>query len=161
MVQTYRSFAEQYRVWLTMAFDSIPASKYNYHPTPAQRTIGDIAQHLENANYRLCAHFSGQQYHMSAKDSLSDSVKARWPKDTLVTRLKASLEYCDAALAQLSDGMLAEPLPLMGPNTTRTAPRVRFLLLYITDLTDHWSQIANYMRLNGLVPPSALPRTTR
>ncbi len=54
MVQVYRSFADQYRTWLTMAFDTIPASKYGYRPTPAQRTIGNIAEHLENANYRLC-----------------------------------------------------------------------------------------------------------
>jgi uncharacterized damage-inducible protein DinB len=161
MIGMYRSFADQYRTWLTMAFDSIPATQYSYRPTEPQRTIGDIAQHLEHANYQLCAHFSNQRYRMTARDSLADTIKARWPKDTLVARLRASLEYCDAALASLSDGSLTDPLPLMAPNTTRTAPRLRFLLLYITDLTDHWSQVANYMRLLGMTPPSALPRSGR
>ena len=31
-------------------------------------------------------------------------------------------------------------------------------LLHLLDMTDHYSQIANYMRLNGMLPPTALPR---
>src|SRR5215208_5268689 len=33
---------------LAQAFDSIPASRFSYRPTPAQLTIGFIAQHLAN-----------------------------------------------------------------------------------------------------------------
>jgi hypothetical protein len=29
------------------------------------------------------------------------------------------------------------------------------------DLADHYSQLANYMRLNGILPPTALPRPSR
>jgi hypothetical protein len=29
------------------------------------------------------------------------------------------------------------------------------------DMADHYSQIANYMRLNNLIPPTALPRPSR
>jgi hypothetical protein len=29
------------------------------------------------------------------------------------------------------------------------------------DMTDHYSQLANYMRLNNILPPSALPRPNR
>src|SRR5687768_12818592 len=46
--------------WLLAAFDSIPASQYGFRPTPPQQTVGHIAQHLENANYQLCARFSGR-----------------------------------------------------------------------------------------------------
>jgi hypothetical protein len=157
MVQTFRSFGTQYGGWLSAAFDSIPESKYSYKPTPVQLTVGYIAQHLESANYLLCAHWSGQTHAMTAKDSLADTVKAKWPKDTLVARLKASFAYCDAALAKVNDASLAESIPRI-PASAGTAPRVRFLILYVTDLADHYSQIANYMRLNGLTPPSALPR---
>src|SRR3982074_2267604 len=34
----------------------------------------------------------------------------------------------------------------------------RLLLLHALDLADHYSQLANYMRLNNLIPPTALPR---
>src|SRR6266550_2391658 len=44
-------FADSFGSRLVTAFDSIPAAKYNYRPTPSQQTIGYIAQHLENASY--------------------------------------------------------------------------------------------------------------
>lgn len=153
------SSAGQYVRWLTAAFDSIPASRYNYKPTPVQRSIGDIAQHLEHANYELCAKFGDLPYQMTAKDSLADSIKARWPKDTLTARLKASFEFCRRAFLTLSDARLADELsPIEPPNASVTYPRARFVVLFDNDLVDHWSQIAGYMRLLDMVPPSALPR---
>ena len=148
----------RYAGWLTAAFDSIPASKYGYRPTPAQQSFGYIAQHLEDANYQLCTRFGGMPHPTTAKDSLADSVKARWPKDTLSARLKASFAFCDAAMARVSDATLAEPLPAGPAGSGRTVPRARYVLAFVTDLADHWSQVANYMRLNGMVPPSALAR---
>jgi hypothetical protein len=38
---------------------------------------------------------------------------------------------------------------------------MNFLLGHAMDLQDHYSQIANYMRLLGMLPPSALPRPGR
>jgi hypothetical protein len=148
----------RYAGWLTAAFDSIPAAKYGYKPTPVQQTVGYVAQHLENANYLLCSRFGAPAPTMTARDSLADTVKALWPKDTLVTRLKASFAYCDAAMARVDDAKLAEEIPTGPPGSGRTAARARFVLGYVTDLVDHYSQISNYMRLNGMVPPSSQPR---
>jgi hypothetical protein len=161
IAQSYKGSATQYGNWIKAAFDSIPESKYGYRPTPSQLTIGYIAQHLENANYQLCSIFSGQKYMMTAKDSLADTVKAKWPKDTLSARLKASFAYCDDALGRVNDAMLAESIPVGPPAAGRTAVRARYVLGFVTDLADHWSQIANYMRLNGMTPPSAFPRVAR
>src|SRR5260370_31513758 len=74
---------------LSTAFDSIPAAKYSYKPTPAQLSIANVASHLEAANYQLCGLFGTVKQTMTAKDSTADSLKAMWPKDTLVARLKA------------------------------------------------------------------------
>jgi uncharacterized damage-inducible protein DinB len=156
MTQALKTSGARYAGWLVAAFDSIPASKYSYKPTPVQQTIGYVAQHLESANYQLCSRFGGPAPTMTARDSLADTVKAAWPKDTLVTRLKASFAYCDAAIARVDDAKLAEEIPA-GPNG-RTAARARFVLGYVTDLVDHYSQMANYMRLNGMVPPSSQGR---
>ena len=123
-----------------------------------QQTVGYVAQHLEDANYQLCALMNGDKRTMTAKDSLADTVKALWPKDTLTARLKASFAYCDAALSRVEDSKLADAMPAGPPGSGRTVPRARYLLIYDMDLADHYSQIANYMRLNGLIPPSALPR---
>ncbi|MEP6764424.1 MAG: DinB family protein [Gemmatimonadaceae bacterium] len=158
LVTAFKNSSTSYVNWLTAAFDSIPESKYSYKPTPAQLSIGYIAQHLENANYFLCALFSNQKYVMTAKDSLADTVKATWPKDTLSARLKASFTYCNDAFTKVTDAQLTDALPNGPPEAKRTILRARYVMGYVTDLADHWSQIAIYMRLNGMTPPSALPR---
>jgi hypothetical protein len=33
------------------------------------------------------------------------------------------------------------------------------VLGHALDLADHYSQLANYMRLNNIIPPTALPRS--
>src|SRR5439155_17162925 len=81
---------------LPQAFDSIPESKFSYKPTPAQLTIGYIAQHLSNDNYFFCDNFGTTKSTRPAKDTATpDSVKAIWPKDTLVAKLKESFAFCD------------------------------------------------------------------
>lgn len=146
---------------LMQAFDSIPADKFGYKPTPAQLTFGQIAVHLEGANYSLCTVFGSAKRTMTARDSMADSVRATWPKDTLTTRLKASFAFCDAAVATLDDSKLAENVTVGPPNAPRSVVRLQYVLSYVTDLVDHYSQMANYMRLNGWLPPSALPRPGR
>jgi hypothetical protein len=157
----YRAFGSRYGGWLVAAFDSIPASKYGYKPTPVQQTVGYIAQHLEDANYQLCGPIGGTKPTLTAKDSLADTVKALWPKDTLVTRLRASLAFCDNVLGKIEDAKLAESIPAGPPGSGRTIVRARYMLAYETDLAEHYAQIASYMRLMEMVPPSALPRPTR
>src|SRR5215217_1235951 len=81
---------------LAQAFDSIPEAKFGYRPTPAQLTVGFIAQHLATDNYLFCNTFGEMKATLPAKDTAtSDSVKAGWPKDTLVTKLKASFAFCE------------------------------------------------------------------
>jgi uncharacterized damage-inducible protein DinB len=147
--------------WLQTAFDSIPASKYAYRPTPPQNSIGSIAQHLEDANYALCDRLGALKHARNAKDALPDTVKAAWPKDTLVARLRASFAFCDSAFAQLRDSTLDDPVAFGPPGAGLTARPARSLVLFTTDLAEHYSQLATYMRLIGVVPPSALPPKPR
>ena len=144
---TFERFADIFGGRLVAAFDSIPAAKYDYRPTPLQQSIGYIAQHVEDANYNLCGRFADLKPRRTAKDSLADTIKARWPKDTLVRRLDASLRFCDSAIAR------AGPL--------NSAMLASLLLAFETDLAEHYSQLSSYMRLLGLVPPSALPPKQR
>ena len=145
---------------LAQAFDSIPESKFGYKPTPVQLTIGYIAQHLASDSYFFCNNFGAMKATLAPKDTATaDSVKAKWPKDTLVAKLKASLTFCEEAFAQVDDARLADQLPIPGPNnTTRYVTRASSVLGHIVDMADHYSQIANYMRLNNILPPTALPR---
>ncbi len=145
---------------LAQAFDSIPANKFSYKPTPAQLTIGYIAQHLASDNYLFCNNFGAMKATRPATDTTTaDSLRAKWPKDSLVTKLKASFAFCESAFAQLDDAKLADQQTVPGPGgTTRTVTRAGAVLGHVIDMADHYSQIANYMRLNNMLPPTALPR---
>ena len=147
---------------IAQAFDSIPESKFGYKPTPAQLSIGYIAQHLAEDNYFFCNEFGAMKATVPAKDtSTPDSVKARWPKDTLVAKLKASFAFCESAINQVDDAKLSDEITMTYGGNSRKAPRASMVLGHVIDMADHYSQIANYMRLNGLVPPTALPRPGR
>lgn len=157
VAQTFKAFGRPYGGWLVAAFDSIPASRYDYRPTPVQQSVGYIAQHLEDANYQLCARFGTTARVVTAKDSVADTVKARWPKDTLVARLRSSLVFCSREIDKLTDANLADTLMAGPPGAQQPVTRARYLILLVTDLAEHYAQLAAYMRLLGLVPPSALP----
>lgn len=148
---------------LAQAFDSIPESKFAYKPTPAQLTVGYIAQHLASDNYLFCNNFGDMKATIEEKDRMTaDSVKATWPRAELVTKLKASFDFCERAFAQLDDAKLAETVNVtFGNGQTRSMPRAQMVLGHVIDMADHYSQLANYMRLNGILPPTALPRPPR
>ena len=144
---------------LAQAFDSIPEAKFSYKPTPAQLTIGYVAQHLANDNYFFCNNFGEMKGTRAPEDtSTPDSVKATWPKAKLVTQLKDSFKFCQDAFAQLNDKNLADAITITFGGNSRQSTRANMALGHAIDLADHYSQIANYMRLNNMLPPSALPR---
>jgi len=144
---------------IAQAFDSIPESKFGYKPTPAQLTLGYIAQHVASDSYLFCSNFGAMKPTIDAKDtSTPDSVKAMWPKAELVSKLEASFAFCDKAIEQVSDATLPDEVSFTLGGAVRKSTRINMVLLHALDLADHYSQIANYMRLNGMIPPSALPR---
>ena len=142
VIMQFVRFADIFGSRLVAAFEAIPEAQYRYQPTATQQTVGYIAQHLEDANYGLCARLGNARRIVSAKDSLADTIKARWPKDTLVARLKTSIAFCDDVLERLP--------ALESPAGAYT------LLAFETDLAEHYAQLASYMRMLGLVPPSAI-----
>jgi hypothetical protein len=72
-----------------------------------------------------------------------------------VTALKSSFEFCSKSLDIVTDAKLADPITFFGGRKTT---RARALLELDIDVTDHYSQMAGYLRLNGLLPPSAQPK---
>ena len=147
---------------IAQAFDSIPESRFGYKPTPAQLSIGYIAQHVADDNYLFCNGFGDLKAEIPA-DAMStpDSVKATWPKDKLMSQLRASFDFCARALDQVTDASLAQETTLSYGGRSRNVARASMVLGHALDLADHYSQLANYMRLNGILPPTALPRPRR
>jgi hypothetical protein len=132
---------------ITAALDAFPADKYGYKPTDAQMTVGAIAAHLVNeGNYMLCSRISGQPEPEHAK------VDASSPKDALMAALRASFDFCRSSFTNLTDAQMGDSVPGFGP---RKVARAGMVLAAVGDWADHYSQLANYMRLNNMLPPTA------
>jgi hypothetical protein len=162
MTATFKTRIATFHRNIAQAFDSIPESKFGYKPTPAQLTFGFIAQHVASDSYVYCSNFGAMKPTIDAKDtSTPDSVRATWPKAELVSKLKASFAFCEQAIEQLTDATLPDAISFTYAGTERKSTRINMVFLHALDLADHYSQISNYMRLNGMLPPSALPRPGR
>jgi len=132
---------------LMAAADEMPGDKYGYKPTPAQMTFGAIVAHLADGNDFLCGGIGGVKAPERSKVTATDT------KDVLVARLKETFAFCDQAFAHLDDSKLTEQLPWFQPGTTKT--RAYMMTVATADWADHYSQSAIYLRLNGLLPPTA------
>jgi hypothetical protein len=73
-----------------------------------------------------------------------------------MARLRETFDYCGTALAGLTDAQLSDSVPMFGG--PRKATRAFMLLITAGDWTDHYSQLAVYLRLNGMLPPTAQRR---
>jgi len=131
---------------LIAAAEEMPAGKYGFKPTPAQMSFGDIVVHLAQGNDFLCGAIGGSKAPTRAKVAATDG------KEALVARLRETFQFCDQALASLDDSKLGEQVPFFGG---RTRTRAAVMTVTTGDWADHYSQSAIYLRLNGLLPPTA------
>ena len=144
-----RSMEQRYSRILVGAAEAMPADKYNYRPTPAQMSFAQIQVHLANeGNDVLCGKAAGVEVPKRA------AVDTSATKEQLIARLKETFQFCEQAFAKMDDSKLAEPVAMFGMNLTRASA----VLITIGDWADHYSQEAIYLRLNGLLPPTAQRR---
>lgn len=132
---------------MVAAAEAMPAEKYSFKPMPEMNTYGHLVMHSVQANYSLCSKISGTA---APEVTLADTD----PKDKLVAALKSSFDFCTTALASADDSKLGEPMTL-GPN--RQSTRAGVMILLSDEWFDHYGTQAVYLRLNGILPPTAQP----
>ncbi|MFL5482908.1 MAG: DinB family protein [Gemmatimonadaceae bacterium] len=142
----FRDYAKSSEKNLIAAAEAFSADKYGYKPTPAQMSVGDIVVHLSQGNDYLCGAIGGM------KAPQRTTVAATESKEALVARLRETFAFCDQALASVTDATMGEQLPFFGG---RKMTRAAIMTLTTGDWADHYSQYANYLRLNGMLPPTA------
>jgi len=127
--------------------DAMPADKFEYKSTPAQRSYGEQIMHIVQVNGFLIPTLKGKtpapMINMQAKS-----------KDEIMAALRASYDYGAAVLKEFSDQKLIErvaPPPFMGPS----ASRIRLAYGLMQHTQDIYGQMAVYLRLNGIVPPAS------
>ena len=126
------------------AADGMPADKYGFKPTPAQEPFGHLMAHAAEANNLFCSKLTSLP---PAKQELKDDS----PKEQVVAALRASFDYCGKALAELQDSSMGNEAEVLGRKATRAVA----LVFLTNNWADHYGQASVYLRLNGVLPPSA------
>jgi len=130
------------------AVEEMPADKFGYSPTPAQMTFGHLVLHMTMSNIELCSKAGNMPAPPLRPAPETD-------KDKLLAALTRSFLYCEAALSKVDDSKLGDSVELYGGRQGTVA----FALFALTsDWADHYSAAAMYLRLNGLLPPTAQPK---
>ncbi len=131
------------------ALEAMPADKYSYKPTPDQITFAHLAAHIAEANNFLCAKAA------DVPAPKVDEAKDTDSKDQLVAAVKASYAFCTDALGKMDDSKLGDTVELFGG---RQFPRAMAALGLASGFADHYGAAAMYLRMNGILPPSAQPK---
>jgi uncharacterized damage-inducible protein DinB len=147
VTSTVKAQLTRYAKNMVAAAELMPAEKFNFKPTAEMNTFGHLIMHIAQSNNVLCSKISG----VAVPDVKLTDTDA---KDKLVAALKASFEYCTASLANVDDSKLGEPLTLFG---NRPSSRAGALINLSDDWYDHYGAQAIYLRLNGILPPTAQP----
>lgn len=131
---------------LIAAADAMPEPDYTYKLTPEQRTFGAWIQHTAMGNYSFCAAIKGEQPPDEMNALASETGKAE-----LRGALKASFDYCDAALKNTDDKKAVSEVTIGG---RQTYP-VNGMIGLVGSLNEHYGNIVGYLRSKGITPPSS------
>jgi hypothetical protein len=129
------------------AAEAMPAEKYSFKPTPEMNSFGHLVMHITQSNNTFCSKISGQ----AAPDVKIAETDA---KDKLVAAMKDSFAFCTTALANVDDSKLGDQFMFFG---NRPISRGGALVALQGSWTDHYATEAIYLRLNGILPPTAQP----
>jgi hypothetical protein len=131
------------------AIEAMPADKFSYKPTPDQSSFAHLAAHIAGFNNSFCAKAA------DVPAPKVDESKETDTRDQLVAAVKASYSFCSDALSKMDDSKLGDSIELFGG---RQAPRAMAVLILPSGWADHYAAAAMYLRLNGVLPPSAQPK---
>jgi hypothetical protein len=128
------------------AVEAMPAEKFSYKPSADQMTFGRLVVHMAETNNLLCGKAAAVPAPKVEEAKDTDS------KDKLIVALKASFDFCSDALANMDDSKLAETTEGFGG---KQVTRAWLSLILAGAWADHYAEAAMYLRLNGVLPPTA------
>lgn len=140
------------------AAEAMPADKYDYAPSSSMglytgvRGFSSQVKHLAESNYEF---FHGWGVPGGVDPKTIEALKT---KDEIVQALKNSYTYAHAALSTITPQNAFLALP--GP-PQRKATRVSMAAFCIAHSEDHYGQMVEYLRMNGIIPPASRPRGSR
>ena len=141
------------------AAEAMPEDKFDFSPEKLNlpgadykgvRTFGGQLKHIAASNYLIWSPITGEKPPDTVNDGKGpDNMKA---KADIIKYLKDSFAFGHKAVATLNDSNLVQPVTRPNrPPTTRL-----FLATFAAaHCFDHYGQIVEYLRMNGVVPPAS------
>jgi hypothetical protein len=141
------------------AAEAMPEDKFDFSPEKLNlpgsdykgvRTFGEQLKHVAASNYLLWSPITGEKPPDNVNDGKGpENMKA---KADIIKYLKDSFAFGHKAVATLNDSNLVQPIIRSNrPPTTRL-----FLATFApAHCFDHYGQIVEYLRMNGIVPPAS------
>ncbi|HTW95535.1 MAG TPA: DinB family protein [Tepidisphaeraceae bacterium] len=157
-----RAFDSQLSVieWEMMgAVKAMPAEKFSFAPTtaifvPGQqtefqgvRTFAQQATHVAEANYFFYGIVSGLKPDVDVR-----AIEKLTKKEDVVAALAGSFQFAHKAIATLTAANAFEVVKSPEPGFQTRATLAAF---GIAHANDHYGQIVEYLRMNGLIPPAS------
>jgi len=131
--------------------EAMPEEKYAFVPTSGKfedaRSFGEQVKHVACAQFAFFNEFEGKNPPEDCEKGGHDPAKT---KAELVKYLKDSFDYSNRVLATLTAKNALDRVEgrYAGPNT-----KLGISVVAVWHMTDHYGQLVEYLRMNGIVPP--------
>jgi uncharacterized damage-inducible protein DinB len=137
------------------AAEAMPADKYNFAPTQGEfkgvRTFGDQVKHVAVANSIMFSAAAGEKSTVNPNEE--NGPASMTSKDDIVKFLKESFAMGHRAANSLTaENFLERPESPWGK-----APRIYWATFAVAHGFDHYGQMVEYLRMNGIIPPASMP----
>ena len=137
------------------AADAMPEDKYAYAPVGGAfagvRTFAEQVKHVAASNWQIGSKILGIQPPAGTKDESAPSTVRT--KTEIMEYLRGSFEILHRAIATVDDENLMVPLDGLAGTWERT--RLGLIIDSLAHSSDHYGQIVEYLRANGIVPPAS------
>jgi hypothetical protein len=139
--------------------DAMPADKYRFAPTDGEftgvRTFGEQVKHLAATNNILAAAALGEEPPADAGDEAGpEAVRT---KAQILAYLKDSFAHLGKAVDSIGDSTVPVKASPISPLTASTVTRLALIEEALVHSFDHYGQMVEYLRMNGVVPPASRP----
>ena len=144
---------------IVSAADAMPADKYGFAPTDGEfkgvRAFGQMVKHLSATNYILAAAALGEEPPADAGDELGpEAVRT---KAEILNYLKGSFAYLGEAIEAIGQKTAPVKSSPISPLKSTEATRLALVVESLAHAFDHYGQMVEYLRMNGIVPPASRP----
>jgi uncharacterized damage-inducible protein DinB len=131
--------------------EAMPENKYSFVPTTGKfddvRSFGEQVKHVACAQFAFFNEFEGKK---PPEDCEKGGHEPARTKSELIKYLKDSFDYSNHVLATLTAKNALDRVEgrYAGPNT-----KLGISVVAVWHITDHYGQLVEYLRMNGIVPP--------